>query len=123
MFVKSSKISKKVGNAVCPLKKVDNDVLCPINVISEKFLLAYFLYFWTNLGPILVELIFEYILRPQCNKSRIYADLTNIVIISQTIALLGGAFSICPKTLFWFVWDGEFHHCPNLIYSATSRAI
>ena len=30
---KSSKISKKVDNAICSIKKVDNNDKCPINVI------------------------------------------------------------------------------------------
>ena len=30
---KCSKISKKVDNAICPIKKVDNDAICPINVL------------------------------------------------------------------------------------------
>ena len=67
---KSSKISKKVNN----------EVICRINVISLKLdqlcyrpdfsnfwtnlspisLLAYFFYFWTNLGPILVKIITYY---------------------------------------------------------------
>ena len=29
---KSLTISKKVKNSVCPIKKVDNDAICPINV-------------------------------------------------------------------------------------------
>ena len=31
---KSSKISKNVGNVISSIKKVDNDAICPINVIS-----------------------------------------------------------------------------------------
>ena len=43
------------------------------------------LYFTTNLGPILVELIVQHILRPQCCRSRILEDLTDIVILGPTI--------------------------------------
>ena len=43
--------------------------------------------FWTHLGPILVELIVEHIIQPQCCKSRIWEDLTDIVIIGLTITL------------------------------------
>ena len=45
-------------------------------------------YFWTNLGPIQVELIVKHIIRPQCCKSWILEDLTNIVIFGLTITLL-----------------------------------
>ena len=69
----------------------------------------YFIYFWTNLGPMLVEriVISEYnqtyhthtscyyildllcvnIIRPKCCKSRISEDLTDIVIIGLAITL------------------------------------
>ena len=60
-------------------KQVDNDALCPMNVISKKI--------WTNLGPILVDLIVKHIIRPQCCKSQILEDLTKIYIIVPTIAL------------------------------------
>ena len=46
-----------------------------------------FFYCWTNLGPILVELFVEHIIRPQCCKSLILEDLTNIYIIGLTITL------------------------------------
>ena len=39
-----------------------------------------FSYFWTNLGPILVELIFEHILLPQSSKARLFEFRTEIVI-------------------------------------------
>ena len=55
--------------------------------LSPKSLLAYILYFWTNLGPILVELNVEHITRPQCCKSWILEDLTDISIIGPTITL------------------------------------
>ena len=44
-------------------------------------------YFWTNLGPIQVEIIVEHIKYPQCCKSRILEDLTDIVILGPTNAL------------------------------------
>ena len=59
-------MSKKVDNAKC---------------------LIYFANFWTNLGPILVELFVEHIIRPQCCKSWILEDLTHISIIGLTITL------------------------------------
>ena len=40
-----------------------------------------FFYVWTNLGPILVQLIVKHIKCPQCCKSRILEDLTTISII------------------------------------------
>ena len=48
---------------------------------------GYFFYFWANLRPIQVELIVEHIIPPKCCKAQILEDLTNIVIISLTIAL------------------------------------
>ena len=33
---KSSKTSKKVDNALCPIKKADNDAICPINGRSDQ---------------------------------------------------------------------------------------
>ena len=48
---------------------------------------CYFFYFWTNLGPIQVELIVEHFIRPQCCKSWILEDLTDIVILGPTITL------------------------------------
>ena len=47
----------------------------------------YFFCFRTNLRPIQVELIVKHITRPQCFKSRILEDLTNIVILRPTITL------------------------------------
>ena len=44
-------------------------------------------FFWTNLGPLLVELIVEHIICPQRWKSRILEDLTDIVILGPTITL------------------------------------
>ena len=44
-------------------------------------------YFWTNLGPVQVKLIVEHIIHPQCCKSRIREDLTDIVILGSTITL------------------------------------
>ena len=32
---KSSKIRKKGENGICPIKMVDNDAKCPINVIED----------------------------------------------------------------------------------------
>ena len=43
------------------------------------------LYFWTNLGPIQVQLIVEHIL--QWCKSCILEDLTDIVILGPTVTL------------------------------------
>ena len=55
--------------------------------LGPRSLLAYFFYFCTNLGPVLVELIVQHIIQPQCCKSRILEDLTDIVILSPTITL------------------------------------
>ena len=46
-----------------------------------------FTYLWTNLGPILVELIVEHIIRPKKCKSQILEDLIDISIIGPTITL------------------------------------
>ena len=40
------------------------------------YLLAYFFYFWTNLAPILVELIVEHIIRPLNSKANFFIGLT-----------------------------------------------
>ena len=56
-------------------------------MLYARSLLGYFFYFWTNLGPIQVELIVKHIKHPQCCKSRILEDLTNIVILGLTITL------------------------------------
>ena len=45
------------------------------------------LYFWTNLGPILVKLTVKHIIRPKKSKSQILEDLTDISIIGLTITL------------------------------------
>ena len=49
--------------------------------------MLYFSNFWTNIGPILVELIVEHIIHPQCCKSWILEDLIDIVITGPTITL------------------------------------
>ena len=45
------------------------------------------LFIWREQGEELVELIVEHIIRPQCCKSQILEDLTNIVILGLTITL------------------------------------
>ena len=49
--------------------------------------LLHFFYFWTNLGPIQVELMVKHIIRPQWCKSRILEDLTDIVILGPVVTL------------------------------------
>ena len=63
-----------------PEKKVDNDALCPINVIHKNWI-----YFNIDLKKVLFNLV-PYFL-PQSRKSRILEDLTEIYITGPTIAL------------------------------------
>ena len=56
-YIEMWKSEKKVDNALCLIKKVDNDAICPINVN-----------FWTNISPTLVKLIVEH----QCYESQIW---------------------------------------------------
>ena len=44
-------------------------------------------YFWTNLGPILVKLIVEHIIRPQNNKAWLFKFRIDIVIIGLTMTM------------------------------------
>ena len=69
-------------------------------ICSKKLLLAYFFYFWTNLGPILVELIVKHIIRPPCWKSRILEDLLEVFLFSRT--LQEKPFKKWKKNKQWF---------------------
>ena len=96
------KFKIKVGNCLCPIKKVDNVAinfnLDPINVLnSEKLLNFNFnsdqirqspgLLVFQSSGLCLLSLFFRHIVHPQCCKSQILEDLTENVIIGPTIAL------------------------------------
>ena len=60
--------------------------MCPkILNIRKRLKIAYFFYFWTNLGPILVKLIVEHIIRPQNSTARLFKFRTDIVIKGQTM--------------------------------------
>ena len=48
---------------------------------------AYFFYFWTNLGPIMVELIVEHIICPQKSKAQLFLFRNDIVIIGPTMTM------------------------------------
>ena len=56
-------------------------------ICSKKLNIYYFSYFWTNFGPIQVELILKHIIRPQKSKAGLYQFQTDSVIIGPTIAL------------------------------------
>ena len=55
--------------------------------LEKRLKIAYFFYFWTNLGPILVKLIVDNIIRPQNSKARLFKFRTDIVIKGQTMTI------------------------------------